>query len=245
MGAALYERMESDWKACKHKSKMPKFVHWFTDKAAMQIGLTDHVAMLDTDGKRVCIEVIEYLLLWANVTPADIKKCTAEWMEAEAFTTKEGEKSPLTFYIMQARVEAAYRFSIGRPELRRNISSASSAPDSTFGGASSAAPSSAPDPAFYAHSISDVEDGSTWGTPAERESFAARLRQGDKFDAPAPGPDPFVPTDEGFYGATLAQVTADPKKFAPRWTNANPDKPKAQFLAKNTASGAWAEVTGW
>ena len=49
LGAALYERMESDWKACKHKSKMPKFVHWFTNKAAMQIGLTDHVAMLDTD----------------------------------------------------------------------------------------------------------------------------------------------------------------------------------------------------
>jgi hypothetical protein len=53
-----------------------------------------------------------------------------------------------------------------------------------------------------------------------------------------------VPTDEGFYGATLAQVKADPKKFAPMWTNANPAKPKAQFMAKNTASGAWAEVTG-
>jgi hypothetical protein len=48
LAAALYERMESDWEACKHRSKT-KFVHWFTDKAAMQIGLTDHVAMLDTD----------------------------------------------------------------------------------------------------------------------------------------------------------------------------------------------------
>jgi hypothetical protein len=54
-----------------------------------------------------------------------------------------------------------------------------------------------------------------------------------------------VPSDGVFYGATLAQVKADPNQFAPKWTNANPAKPKAQFLAKNTASGAWAEVTGW
>ena len=120
--------------------------------------------------------MIEYLLLWANVTTADIEKCTAEWMEAGAFVTKEGESSPLTFFIMQARVEAAYRFTNKRPELRRQISSASSAPDSAFGGASSAAPSSAPDPAFYAHSISDVEDGSTWGrgAPQPNESHSQR-----------------------------------------------------------------------
>ena len=247
LGNALYERMESDYKACKHKNKMPKFVHWFTEKSAMQNGLTDHGAMLNTDGKRVCIEVIESLLVWANVTAADIKKCTAEWMEAEAFETKEGIKSPLAFFLQQARVEAAYRFTSGKPALRRTISSASSAPDSAFGGgsASSAAPSSAPDPAFYKNSISDVEDGSSWGTPGERESFAARLRQGDKFDEPEMGPEPFVRADEGFYGATLAQVKADPKKYAPMWTNANPAKPKAQFIAMNTASGAWAEVTGY
>jgi hypothetical protein len=48
-----------------------------------------------------------------------------------------------------------------------------------------------------------------------------------------------MPIDGVFYGATLAQVKvkADPKQFAPMWTNANPAKPKAQFLAKNTASG--------
>ena len=65
----------------------------------MQNGLTDHVAMLDTDCKRVCVEVIEYLLLWAGVTVADIASCTAEWKEAEAFVTKEGKKSPLAFFI--------------------------------------------------------------------------------------------------------------------------------------------------
>jgi hypothetical protein len=54
-----------------------------------------------------------------------------------------------------------------------------------------------------------------------------------------------MPIDGVFYGAALAQVKTNPKQFAPMWTNANPAKPKAQFMAKNTASGAWAEVTGW
>jgi hypothetical protein len=204
-------------KASRSKKKL---VQWFTDRTAMQNGLPDHVAMLDTDCKRVCVEVIEELLLWAGVTTADIENCTAEWREAEAFVTERGKKSPLAFFIQQARVEAAYRISRKRPGLQRQISSASSAPDSAFGGASSATTSSALDPAFGARSISDIEDGSTWGTPGERAAFAARLRQGDKFSAqpPASGPDPFVPADGGFYGAMLAQVKADPKQFAPMWT---------------------------
>jgi hypothetical protein len=210
LAVALYERMESDWKASSSKKR---FGHWFTDKTAMQNGLTDHGAMLDTDCKRACVEVIEELLLWAGVTTADVENCTAEWKEAEAFVTERKRKSALAFFIQQARVEAAYSISRKRPGLQRQISSASSAPDSAFGGASSATPSSAPDSAIGARRISDVEDGNGWGTPGERASFAARLRQGDKFSSqpPVSGPDPFVPTDDGFYGATLAQVKADPK----------------------------------
>jgi hypothetical protein len=40
-------------------------------------------------------------------------------------------------------------------------------------------------------------------------------------------------------------VKEDPTKFAPLWTNVNPAKPKAQFLATSMGSGAWAEVTGF
>jgi hypothetical protein len=39
LSAALYERMESDWKAYSERSKT-KFVQWFADRIAMQNGLT-------------------------------------------------------------------------------------------------------------------------------------------------------------------------------------------------------------
>jgi hypothetical protein len=176
---ALYERMQRDYIA---SSSTKRFVKWFTDKAAMQNGLTNHTAALDIDGKGVCGEVIEELLLSASVTTANVDNCTAEWGEAEAFVTEQKKKSALTFFIQQARVEAAYRISLKRPGLQRQISSASSAPDSAFGSASSTCPSSglssAPDPAFGAHRFSDVEDGSSWGTAGEQAPFAARLRQG-------------------------------------------------------------------
>jgi hypothetical protein len=175
---ALYERMERDYIA---SSSTKRFVKWFTDEAAMQNGLTNHTAALDIDGKGVCVEVIEELLLSASVTTADVDNCTAEWGEAEAFVTEQKKKSALAFFIQQARVEAAYRVTLKKPGLQRQISSASSAPDSAFGRASSTCPSSglssAPDPAFGAHRFSDVEDGSSWGTAGERASFAARLRQ--------------------------------------------------------------------
>jgi hypothetical protein len=141
----------------------------------MQKGLANHTSTLDIDGKSICVEAIEELLLSATATAADVDKCTAEWGEAEAFVTEQKQKSALSFYIQQARVEAAYRIALKRPGLQRQLSTASSAPDSAFGSASS----SAPDPAYFgAHGSSDVEDGSNWGTASERAAFSARLRQG-------------------------------------------------------------------
>jgi hypothetical protein len=146
-----------------------KFVKWFVDKSAMQKGLANHTSTLDIDGKGICVEAIEELLLSASATAADVDKCTAEWGEAEAFVTEQKRKSALAFYIQQARVEAAYRIALKRPGLQRQLSSASSAPDSASGSASSASPSSAPDPAFGAHGSSDVEDRSATGAPPANE----------------------------------------------------------------------------
>lgn len=155
--------------------------------------------------------------------------------------TKQKSKSPLAFYIQQARVEAAYRLSLTRPALQRQLSTASSDPDSVFGGSSSSVPEG--------FSSSDIEDGNKRGNASEKAAFAARLVLAKKSSSSGPpslGPAPYTPIGDSFYGATLAQVIkANPAKFATKWTNANPAKPKAQFLAKNTASGAWAEVTGY
>jgi hypothetical protein len=233
--------MKRDHKASK--SKMKWFEKWFEDKAAMQRGLANHTMALDTDGKGVCNEAIEELLLEANATTADIRSYKAKWGDAGAFVTKQKSKSPLAFYIQQARVEAVYRRTHKRPDLQRQLSTSSSEPDSVVGASSS----SAPDPAFGFGS-SDIEDGDKWDNASEQAAFAERLKQGEKPSSSGPpslGPAPYMPNDECFYGATPTQMKAEPEKFAPRWTNANPDKPKAQFLAKNTASGAWAEVTGW
>jgi hypothetical protein len=84
-----------------------------------------------------------------------------------------------------------------------------------------------------------------WGNASEKAAFAAHLELAKKSSSSGPpslGPAPYTPIGDSFYGATPAQVKADPTKFAPKWTNANPAKPKAQFLVKNTASGAWVEV---
>jgi hypothetical protein len=99
-----------------------KYVKWFVDKSVMQKGLANHTSTLDIDGKGICVEAIEELLLSASVTAADVDKCTAEWGEAEAFVTEQKQKSALAFYIQQARVEAPYRIALKRPGLQRQLS---------------------------------------------------------------------------------------------------------------------------
>jgi hypothetical protein len=158
--------MKRNHHATKSKTK---FVKGFEDKSAMQRGLANHTMALDLDGKGVCAEAIEELLLAADVTTADIWSCKAEWGDAGAFMTKQKSKSPLAFYIQQARVEAAYRLSLTRPALQRQLSTASSDPDSVFGGSSS----SAPDPTFEGFGSSDIEDGNkctrtSGATPARK-----------------------------------------------------------------------------
>ena len=62
---ALFERMKCDHKANKAKKRFEK---WFEYKSAMQKGLANHTLALDIDGKGVCNEAIEELLLAASVT---------------------------------------------------------------------------------------------------------------------------------------------------------------------------------
>jgi hypothetical protein len=62
---ALFERMKRDDKASKAKKGFEK---WFEDKSAMQKGLANHTLALDIDGKGVCNEAIEELLLAASAT---------------------------------------------------------------------------------------------------------------------------------------------------------------------------------
>jgi hypothetical protein len=197
---------------------------------------------LSTDSKSVCNEAIEQLLLTSNVTAADIWSCTIDWSKACDFLTLRGTKSPLSYYFEQARVAAAFRCTLKQPDIQRQISNTSSDPDSVFGSASSAA-----DPVFGASS--DDGNGAPWGTPSERAAFAARVEEAKKASLSSTsrsgGPAPFGPSGDCFYGATLAQVRENPTQFAPLWTNTNPAKPKAQFLASTTGSGAWAEVTGF
>jgi hypothetical protein len=72
---ALFERMQRDHITSRSTTK---FVKWFVDNSVMQKGLVDHTSTLDIDGKGVCEEAIEELLLSASVTAADVDKCTAE-----------------------------------------------------------------------------------------------------------------------------------------------------------------------
>jgi hypothetical protein len=162
---SLLNRMKRDHKQAKTKTK---FVEWFKDKTLMQQGLANHSLVLSTDGKAVYNEAIEELLLASGVTTADIWSCTIDWSKTCAFETVRWHKPPLSYYIEQAGVGAAFRLTPKRPELQRQLSTTSSDPDSAFGSASSAA-----DPAFGAPS--DIENGSTWGTPSEKAAFAARL----------------------------------------------------------------------
>ena len=70
---SLLNRMKRDHKQAKTKEK---FVEWFKDKTLMQQGLANHSLVLSTDGKAVCNEAIEELLLASDVTTADIWSST-------------------------------------------------------------------------------------------------------------------------------------------------------------------------
>jgi hypothetical protein len=109
---SLLNRMKRDHKQAKTKEK---FVEWFKDKTLMQQGLANHSLVLSTDGKAVCNEAIEELLLTSGVTTVDIWSCTTHWSTACAFETVRGHKSPLSYYIsnrqglerLQAHAQAA------------------------------------------------------------------------------------------------------------------------------------------
>ena len=156
---ALLKRMQRDHKQAKTKVA---FAQWYKDKELMQQGLANHSLALDTDSKSVCNEAIEELLLASDVTTVDIWSCTTHWSIACNFETVRGHKSPLSYYIEQARVAAAFRCTLRQPDIQRQISNASSEPDSVFSSGSSAT-----DPVFGASS--DDGHGAPWGTPVRRQ----------------------------------------------------------------------------
>jgi hypothetical protein len=81
---SLLGRMKRDHKQAKSKTA---FVEWFKDKSVMQMGLANHTLALSIDGKAVCNEAIEELLLSSGVTAADIWSCTVDWSKACALET--------------------------------------------------------------------------------------------------------------------------------------------------------------